>query len=338
MDTCTKFEWKQRDGTHLGKGNRGYFGLSATMIGKTIWVIGGASGVSSFYTLNVSTREWDFVHLENVENFEFILHSACLFGDKIYIFGVKTRGSYEYRSDETWEFDSVLRELNKKQTFGDDDRPKYKEMHSADFCEELGIMALFGGEPFAVNQFRLLDLYTWVWSTPKTKGEMPPAKAKHSSSMVGTRLFVHSGGRHGNAIYDLYSVDLYPRKLLVWHKHEIQGPNRSGTRGSAMVYVGSGRLLIYGGYSYGRCVDDLLVVDNVLAGEPTCRQVNKESNAARSFVESNPDYLTFRGNAPSPRECSRMIYANDRIYLLGGNHPDGFSYFELLPQKQIIVI
>ena len=329
MDTCTTFEWKLQTGTRTGteEGALGRFGCSATLLGHHIWVIGGFISPRSCYILNVNTRTWEPVHVNNVFTGGLILHSASLFQDKVYLFGAVLSGT-GFRTDKLWALDVVTRDIEIKSTYGGYARPDGRRAHSTDVCETLGILALFGGSPEVTeDQLWILDLFTWQWRRPTCKGQLPSPRAKHSSSMIDSRLYIYNGGKVGRAQNDLYMIDLSRRNHLVWHKLSLNGHIAIGARGAAMAYVGSGRLVIFGGFRLPSNTNDLLVIDNLLSPERTCTKVTSLPSGSASIGAGQG--MVCIGPRPRAQESANLVFGHNRAYLFGVRSGGLWDYFEL---------
>ena len=329
METCNNFRWVRRVGTPGENKLTSYanFGSSATLIGHKIWIIGVRNAGSPIYTLNVNTQEWESVPVDGLRS-RSVFNTAALYKDKMYILNMSTDLTTAYQ--DLWVFDPLLNEARIEPTIGVDGVLPPRGIHfTADLCEKLSLIALFGGSPIQDDQLWILDLTSLQWTYPQTAGEVPGQKVKHASSLVGSRLYIYSGGSLTSPRYDFYMIELARRSQLFWHKLDLQGLKRLGTRGSAMVYVGSGRMIIFGGYNGTKNVDDLLVIDNALSPQPLCREVTKSSHHRFALVRTWGPRLTQSGSGPTPRESTRMLYSNNKVYLMCGSENDRWGYYEL---------
>ena len=328
MDVCTKFEWKTRQGK--GTGGHGQFGCTATLIGSYVWLVGGVGGDSEIFVLNLNSNEWEAVQFEGLQFIEFVMHTTSLCEDKLLLFGLQ-RGSGVGLVDcnELVAFDPVLKELQIIPTYGRS-RPTYRHGHSADICERLRLLALFGGFAGTMkSQLWVLDLTTWRWTLLDCKGQVPSPRSKHASCIVGSVLFVYHGTSHTRPRpKDLWTVDLSMKNNLVWHRVELQGADTHERVGAAMVHLGSGRLLIFGGYCNEANTNDMLVIESIFSPDPMCRTVPPHKSLSRLMRNK----YTYFGFPPSPRECPRVLSASNKLYVLGGTAADKWSYYELLPK------
>ena len=328
MDAGTKFEWE----THQGKciGGHGQFGCTATLIGSYVWLVGGVGADTEIFVLNLNSKKWEHIQFEEFEFFKFVLHTTSLCEDKLLLFGLQRGSGIGLANcNELVAFDPVLKELQIMPTYGRS-RPRYRHGHSADVCERLRLLALFGGYAGTMkSQLWVLDLTTWQWTLLDCKGQVPSPRSKHASSVVGSILFVYHGTSHTRPRpKDLWSVDLSMKNNLVWHRIEVHGADTRQRVGAAMVHFGSSRLLVFGGSCDGAKTDDMLVIESIFSPKPICRTMPKFSGYPWQ-LESK--YTYFRA-APSPRECPRVLSASNKLYVLGGTAVDKGRYYELRPK------
>lgn len=330
IETCTKFQWRKVDpGGNLPLETENRFGCSATLLGHYIWVIGGY-GVAKYSLLDLNQKAWINVPV-TAEAFKFQLHSASLYEDAILLYGAKVEVEEEHPRTETRElmiFDLVLKEVEVIPTYGGKSRPNQKEAHTTDICEAEKLLVMFGGRPFpsqAHNQLYLLDLSSWTWSLPDSKGKAPSLRERHGSLMVGSKLFIYSGDRKGITGYssrpDLYFVDIKRNEKLLWQQVIIGGDPKFVRIGAGLQYVGNGRAVIFGGYSSLHNSSDLLVVEDILSGSPVCHVVLSQRSSLY-LCTSEP---------PSPREAPRIVLSQGKLIIIGGCGRDKSSYYELIP-------
>ena len=338
MDTCSVFEWRTLQGTASTSRSRGYFGSSATLLGGYLFVLGGSGGLGSVFALNVTTREWFAVDLDIFDGcrLNLVLHTTFLLEDRLYIHGatLRQRNGENVNEHDLLALDPVMNEVRRKPTKGGVAQPTFRKAHSADVCEVLNIVALFGGTPIVANgsnQLWLLDLVKWTWVVPKCKGLPPSPRQRHGSCVIGTKLYIHSGQRNlGDAAYDdFYILDLYPRNAYVWQKIDLQGSANHKRAGGAMVHVGAGRILIFGGYRNHSNTNELFVVDEWFSNSAQCQQVLVDYYA--SSMPATASLVKGYGIPPHPRESPRMIAARDKVYVVGGSDIDAWTFYELVP-------
>ena len=330
METCRAVRWETRIGRRIdsNSGKRGHFGSTATLVGKYIWVIGGDTGMKSIFTLDVTRQIWKSHRIQG-----FVaschLHSACLFQDKLYLYGVTLRLGALRSSDDVIALDPVLEVLQVIPTFGGNECPTFRQSHTADVCEEMDVMAIFGGSTqVGPRQLYLLDFTSMRWSNPKSKGNPPVPRQRHASCMAGTILFIYNGEKPmgGDSWNDLCFCDLSYRKSLVWQHVYLHGRQAPGRIGPALAYVGSGRLIIFGGYVSMNNSSQLFVVDRVFSDNRKCQAVNPSNELLPAQTAS----ITCTGSPPSAREYPRLVPTRGKVYVLGGTASDKLNYFELI--------
>ena len=329
IETCKKFEWRKVDPDgDLPLVTEDRFGCSATMVGHYLWVIGSYTG-SEFTLLDLKKKAWMNIP-GTAKDFKFMLHSASLHEDTILLYGAEVAVGDDLPNEHVHElvvFDLLLKEVEIIPTYGGNSRPARKESHTADICETENLLVVFGGIPFpsrAQDQLYLLDLSSWTWSLPDSKGKPPSLRERHASLMVGSKLFIYSGDEGGletNTVpAELYTVDINRNAKLSWQQVVLRGEPKFERIGAGLQYVGNGRAIIFGGYSFGD-TNDLLVVENILSTSPVCHEVVSRSNSPYSYA----------GKSPSAREAPRMVLNQGKLIIIGGSGQDQSSYFELLP-------
>lgn len=81
-------------------------------------------------------------------------------------------------------------------------------MHTAD-CLDERIYVFRGGDGKAyLNDLHILDTPTGEWLDLKAKGECPPPRANHSSSIIGRCLYIFGGWDGSKRLNDLYVLDI----------------------------------------------------------------------------------------------------------------------------------
>ena len=285
-----------------------------------------------FFRVDVNSKKWLRIEVDGEGEYSSSLHTANLYEDKIYMYGVTARGTATAAFkllDSLVVFDPVLCEMVLLETFGGVFKPPKRSQHTANVCEKLRLLTVFGGTPLRQEQLWILNLSTLQWMNPKSKGLAPSPRAKHASCIVDSMLYIYSGGSVANASADLFRIDLNQRSGLTWHKIDVQANCWFGTRGPSMSYVGSGRLIVFGGFDNHKNTSNLFVIDDVLlSNKPQCRRAQRRLQRVPQSLD--PAQITYFGNPPEPRESSRMVFAHDKMYIFGGNFSDGWSYFELM--------
>ena len=329
MDTAVQFLWHRVKATGGGQETEYRFGCSATIIGNFLWLMGGPAMNRRIALLDLNERVWKEVKFPQSNTYNLLLHSATLYGDGIVLMGVRRvfpLAPRSYESGELHVFDPVLCELRIVPTFGEGaQKPGFRKSHTMDLYEEENTLVLFGGLPHANSpnqQLFLLNMTSKTWRRPTTTGQSPSMRSRHGSSLIGSRLYIYGGDSARN---ELYVLDLKSPKLS-WDAIELGAMGFNGRVGPVMVYVGSGRLIIYGGYTNGANSSDICIVETANSSKPTSYFVEhhaKEPSSTSEYVVS--------GRVPAGRECPRAMMYNGSLLIIGGNARDKSDYYLLKP-------
>ena len=330
MDVTSRVKWREvRPKGELKPTNFRYL-CSATLVGHYIWVIGGTdmSFSRTFSLLDLKTQTWSNILPQKNLKYVFKGHTATLFEDSLLIYGCATdSGGRFQRVGEVFSFNPLLNEVRVLPTFNSGNRPRYKCEHTAEVMEAEKLLVVFGGLPrINLRQLYLLDLSSWTWSWPQQKGSIPTFRRKHGSCLVGSRFFVYSGKPISDEKADIYTVNITKRDVLNWQRVVVHGEMKIERLGAAMHYVGSGRIIVFGGYEYSTHSNsnDLFVLDDIASDRPICRSVGAQSTSSLEY--------SYAGKTPSARESPRFVRTPSKLILIGGSARDGSSYFELTPE------
>ena len=301
------------------------FGSTATIIGKFLWIIGGPIIDRKISRLDLEQQVWSAVQFPELPTYNLLLHTATLFSDGILIMGVRRIFAFTPRNTESPElhvFDPIVNEIRVMPTYGQ--RPGFKKSHTMDFVEDRGIMVLFGGLPKAKSkdaQLFFLDVTSWRWTRPQTKGDSPTRRSRQASSVVGSLLFIYGGDSESTK---LFFLDL-ASKNLAWSSVPLPALEPFGRVGPVMCALGRNRLIIYGGYTAGSNSSDLCVIENARSDKRTFHLVD-------NGVPASPqaEYSVI-GDLPPGRECPRAMLYQDRMLVIAGNSRDKSDYFFLHP-------
>lgn len=330
LEKSMKFEWRRKDPTYTGKPYvMDRFGCSATLVGHFIWVMGGYQYKRDVSLLDLNKQVWTKLSLTG-KVYQLQLHTANLVNDSILVLGAEqhVQGYITGNSvRDVIKVDCVMLEAEELPTYNDLGRPEFRQAHTADVFEREQLLVVFGGSPLAASasdQLYILDLNLRAWSRPNSKGKPPSSRSRHSSFMVGSRLFIYSGDDEEfeqRADADLFTVDIKRKETLIWQQVELTGNPRYKRIGAGVKYVGNGRVIIFGGYSVAKSTKDLFVIQDVLSNQPTCYEVGPQPIVKFSYS----------GEVPQAREAPRMILTRGKLIVIGGSGRDKSSYFELVP-------
>lgn len=102
-----------------------------------------------------------------------------------------------------------------------------------------------------------LDMNDRRWSRPTTYGTAPAARAGHTMTVVGQKLYVY-GGRYQRAVLgDLYELDT---RSMAWSKLRTSGDIPRVRAGHSMSYV-FGHLVLWGGSDWNDFFSEIYVCD-----------------------------------------------------------------------------
>ncbi|GAM25989.1 hypothetical protein SAMD00019534_091640, partial [Acytostelium subglobosum LB1] len=183
-------------------------------------------------------------------------HQCDVVGDYVYMFGGWTDENqmlndlHRFNID-TWEWEEIRPQEQNQPIIA-------RNGHTLTTYNKM--LVLFGGGSFAgfLNDVATFDTETQRWIHQNTEGAIPSGRSKHSASIVGTYLYVFGGGDGVRLHNDLYCLDL---GTMHWALVEAKGQAPSPRWGHTMVALDSKRLLIFGGHSGTRRLNDLHMFD-----------------------------------------------------------------------------
>jgi len=317
---------------------------AAVAVGDRIFCFGGYCRGDNYrderpidvFVLNTNTLRWtelakpaDAAQLE-CWPYQRYDHTVVATKDTCYLFG---GGNDEIYCNVLYTFCTNTYRWSRPSVKGD--IPGERDGHSAAIIGNY--MYVFGGyeesiERFGQDVYRL-DLSTYTWKLLSCVGEPPVHRDFHTATAIG-QLMVIFGGRSDltggqwqppvNMGPDYYSnkVSYFDTDTSTWHSPAIHQPLPSGRRSHSAISLGTGKMLIFGGYN-GRTKehkDDLWLLDT--------------ESWAWTKVEPH-------GAGPNPRRRQALVKAGNRIFLFGGTSPYSGPplYFTpeqlaLLPQQE----
>ena len=327
MDTATKFEWKRTELSPTSPVVTDRFGTRAVLVGHLVFLIGvaGSGSQSIGHVLDIQLRSWKPIPPQSGSlKWYLFLHTANLFGDQIFITGAKhyARWNTVEKVDGLFSLDLMSLELTKTETFGE--KPKHVGETTADVYEEKQQLVSYGGTIGLINSaceiLRVLDLDRMAWKIPKTKGTAPGPLYRHGSCITNHTLFIMGGKTRGGYSGSLHLIRL-DLSEYTWQLVNTRGYIDQHRLTAAVVGVGNGRLIVFGGYAQSR-TDHLLVLEDVFAEQPICWKVKSKRNAKAIY--------TYYGLGPKPRESSSLLVSGTRLIILPNEADEtGTCYFEL---------
>jgi Galactose oxidase, central domain len=143
------------------------------------------------------------------------------------------------------------------------DVPTGRSGHSSVFFPETNEMVLFGGVRGSkwLNAVSILDISSWVWTTPKVEGMPPKPRSFHSATAVGNKMVIFGGNNKTscfNTVHVLESIgrasgDESPGKGKVcewkWSHPSVKGKAPFPRTGHSATLLEDGKTIcIYGGW------------------------------------------------------------------------------------------
>mmetsp|Transcript_74556 Transcript_74556/g.199391 ORF Transcript_74556/g.199391 Transcript_74556/m.199391 type:complete len:1596 (-) Transcript_74556:922-5709(-) len=157
-------------------------------------------------------------------------HTATMVGNTMLVFG-GFGGSKRF--DDLWSFDANLTEWHQPELERTtDSMPPSRYAHSA--VSYRGLLYVFGGYGGAAEgwlgdlwaldtqQIRVRDhaKSKMKWFRPPTSGPQPPARAAHTATVVGNRLYIFGGNNGSVRLNDLHSLDM---QTMTWRLEVCRG-------------------------------------------------------------------------------------------------------------------
>ena len=120
------------------------------------------------------------------------------------------------------------------------------------------------------NDLHTLDLRTLLWEAAQTEGAPPAPRVGHSSTQLGSEMWVFGGFSKGKYFHDVHVLDV---EQLEWRQVIVAGtPPHGRVSHSATLY--NGQIHIFGGSAGGHCYNDYLVLK---PGKPTDADISNSS-------------------------------------------------------------
>lgn len=307
--------WRKQRGsykaTEYGTGSPAayWFGASATLVGGSLYVFGGAGGAADVFDLTLTS--WRRLRLEKGTLPRMKFHKAALVNSKIYLYCSRVRFS---KCDLLYSFDIVTNEMTIVSSYGTSSGPV--QGPSLSLWEHTDKVVLFGGYrtctewTYENTLLFILDISTMMWHPRHAKGEQPGKRQNHCACILNNTFYLYGGVNEGVQCYDMNILDLL-HTHSTWRQVKIQG-STPNARCSATVTPIDGLLYIFGGYSGTSATNDTLIFD------PTTRK----------WLSKNSDYI-ISGSAPSEREGHAAVCTLNTMIIFGGSTDDHGCVYEL---------
>ncbi|KAI0280085.1 hypothetical protein BGY98DRAFT_1061034 [Russula aff. rugulosa BPL654] len=149
----------------------------------------------------------------------------------------------------------------------------------------------------------LLNLESREWSQVVVNGPGPGGRRSHTTTVVGSKLFVFGGESGGDATNDMWALDLNRLKLQpLWESYEpTPGNEKPLPRWDHVSVTTEDRIIIFGGFSDRQDYNDTWSFDI----------------STRKWTE-----LQCTGSIPSPRGSHTAVLVDGIMYVYGGFSTD----------------
>lgn len=194
-------------------------------------------------------------------------HAAAVVDQKLYISGGSRNGRhlsdvqvFDF-TNSTWSSLKLSPEPNAAKSEEDsllETFPATSGHHMVVWGEKF---LIFDGQPKRSGYVtvRYLDLETQQFGVVETIGELPVARAGHSTTLFGSKLIMFGGEDiHRKLLNDIHILNL---ETMTWNKVQATQPPPSPRYDHAASIHAQRYLLVFGGCSHSTCFNDLHVLD-----------------------------------------------------------------------------
>ncbi|KAL1124381.1 hypothetical protein AAG570_001010 [Ranatra chinensis] len=178
-------------------------------------------------------------------------HSACSYGNAMYVFGGCTCTSTTF--NDLWMLDLSTRKWCRLLTMGSYPSPKA----CASLVYYNSSLVLFGGwthpSPYPLhqawrtfNELHIYDIESNRWNCITNPTNAPPPMAGHSATVHGDSMIVFGGLQgHNGGSNDVWCLNM---KTHTWIKKETNIEKPHSRYGQSQIYVDDNHLIILGGW------------------------------------------------------------------------------------------
>ncbi|CAD5232183.1 unnamed protein product [Bursaphelenchus xylophilus] len=151
------------------------------------------------YSYNFVTREWKLIKTTKTPPQYRDFHAACIFEDKMYVFGGRCDERGQYHSNADF-YDDVLRYLDLKtlewiEPVVEGDLPEGRRSNA--MWVQNGMLYMFGGYNSKSDEhygdLRRFNPKTGEWKRLSLPGDGPSARRRQCSVMVGEKMYLFGG-------------------------------------------------------------------------------------------------------------------------------------------------
>ncbi|XP_005088865.1 rab9 effector protein with kelch motifs [Aplysia californica] len=161
-----------------------------------------------------------------------------------------------------------------------------------------GKIFVFGGatQEGNLNDLQSLDVSSGAWADVETSGEPPSPRTHRCATVVGSKVYVYSGGQSGPDPVSDRRVHCLDTHTMSWTTLTTRGDAPKPRHGHMMI-PHNNRIYLHGGMAGATFYDDLHVLDLERSAWSNVRK--KRSN-------------------PPPRAAHYAVVHSDAIYMFGG--------------------
>ncbi|XP_028417553.1 kelch domain-containing protein 3-like isoform X1 [Dendronephthya gigantea] len=239
------------------------YGHTASVIGDKIYIFGGCNNryvaCNTLFCFDTTTFRWSTPEVSGSIPPACDGHSACVIGEKIYLFGgFEERGGYHLQSEcfskDVYVLDVKTMKWTHPHVFGEP--ASWRDFHTATAVGKY--MYIFGGRGDVLgeihsnqeiydNQIIVFDTETYTWQWLVTKGLSPIGRRSHTAVSYGRCIYIFGGynGLEQQHYGDILKFDTDARQ---WSKVVVPGKYPCPRRRHCCCLVG-GKAVIFGGSS-----------------------------------------------------------------------------------------
>ena len=159
----------------------------------------------------------------------------------------------------------------------------------------------------------MLNTTSLVWSKPKISGQKPSARACHTMSRVGRKLYMF-GGYDGEKCFN--DVEILDLDTMTWIQPSVSGQVPMARNAHTMTVLGA-KLYLFGGHSGNKHLKDLHIFDT------------------ETLTWTEPNVF---GNPPKGLRGHTANLIGNKIYLFGGYDGRGRSFKKIIPSNDLYVL
>lgn len=151
------------------------------------------------------------------------------------------------------------------------------------------------------------------FSKLRVRGEVPPPRERHSSCLIGKRIYIFGGYNRGPELY-YNSLYCFESETLTWTRIEARGaaPERRCGHSASVI---DGRMYVFGGRVKVKKGEGLLAGTTV-----------QYRNDLHCYDPATNEWLRYepRGIAPAGRALHSATVIGRKIYIFGGANSTGY--------------